>query len=107
MVQGFVDGIIETWNSLKASVASIFGQAGADGDARAAGVALGRDWMAGVGEGVVLSRPAVSGHITDMMQDLEDDAREKTKTRSPSLVWMERKSTRLNSSYVAISYAVF
>src|SRR5690625_7162941 len=45
--------------------------------------------MSGVVEGVVHSRSAMSDHITDMMQVLEDDAREKTKTRSPSLVWME------------------
>src|SRR5690625_7797615 len=67
-VQGFVEGIIETWNSLKASVASIFGQAGADGEARAAGVALGRDWMACVGESVVLSRAAVRCHSTEKLQ---------------------------------------
>src|SRR5690625_7096369 len=49
MVQGFVDGIIETWNSLKASVASIFGQAGADGDAARLALRLGETgWPASV-----------------------------------------------------------
>ncbi|MBO9437338.1 hypothetical protein J7354_01565 [Sulfitobacter sp. R18_2] len=87
-VQGFVDGIIEKWNELKAKVKSIFSFKDVNAETAAAGRAIGRDLGAGIGVGLDQSAPDLEQRTRDYINSVEDAARDESETQSPSRVWM-------------------